>query len=163
MPFFALKGLIREPKPPKKGIRVLLGILEEADFYSLWGLSTLKSAKCYPAMTKEPKAAKGIGRRADELEHPGPLAGVVDAFGAFRALKEHLAPGQLLPMLRPRTATGHARRQGIPQFVAELCGRCRAALLQVRALHEAQSSQEGLFLWWRVKKRGVSQGPLQGG
>ena len=27
MPLLCLKGFIREPKPPKKGIRVLMGIL----------------------------------------------------------------------------------------------------------------------------------------
>ena len=27
VPFFCLKGFTREPKPPKKGIRALLGIL----------------------------------------------------------------------------------------------------------------------------------------
>ena len=31
VPFFCLKGFIREPKPPKKGIRALLGILEKRE------------------------------------------------------------------------------------------------------------------------------------
>ena len=33
MPLFSLKGFIREPKPPKKGVRALLGILASV----VWG------------------------------------------------------------------------------------------------------------------------------
>ena len=42
MPFFCIKGFIREPKPPKKGIRVLLGIpglLAGQRFRGLGGLA----------------------------------------------------------------------------------------------------------------------------
>ena len=37
VPFFCLKGFIREPEPTKKGIRVLPGILGKLQRRHFWG------------------------------------------------------------------------------------------------------------------------------
>ena len=115
---FCLKGFIREPKPTKKGIRVLLGILEPSESPNskpkaarsrgFWGpflLCRLALRQGQEAQQERP--AKHIQKTTNRL-----TAGMVQSLCVYRAcwnpalgFRPSKSRGQVLQMTRPSAST----------------------------------------------------------